>query len=107
MPRLIITQSAKDDIQGSFEWWRDQRSAQQAERWFRGIYKAIRTLRTNADRCGWAAETDLLPEGLRQLLFGVSNRPTHRIVFTLDDDVVTVLRVRHTAQDYLSQDDLT
>ncbi len=106
MPTLVITEPAKNDIQEAFDWWRENRSAEQAERWFRQIYQAIRKLPESPDRYGPAPEADLLPEGLKQSLFGVSNRPTHRIVFTIDVDAITVLRVRHTSQDYLTRDDL-
>ena len=36
-----------------------------------------------------------------------TRRPTHRIIFTVADDVVLVLAVRHVAQDELQPDDLT
>ena len=107
MHKLNITDPAKQDIQGSFEWWRDNRSAEHAERWYRGVYDAIRTLQEQPKRCSMAPETDLLPQDMRQLLFGTGRRPTHRIVFTLADDVVTVLRVRHTSQDDLRMKDMT
>ena len=37
--------------------------------------------------------------GVCQLLFGVGNRAAHRIMFVVDFDAVTILRVRHHAQD--------
>ena len=49
-----------------------------------------------------ALERDLLSQGIRQLLFGLGRRATHRIVFAVDDDAVIVLRVRHASQDALS-----
>jgi hypothetical protein len=33
--------------------------------------------------------------------YGVGSRPTHRAVFTIADDFVLVLAVRHGAQDQL------
>ena len=51
-------------------------------------------------------EVDLLDGGMRQLLFGIGRRPTHRIVFTICDEVITVLRIRHSSQDVLESDDL-
>ena len=107
MRKLIITEPAKNDIQDAYDWWQNNRSTEQADRWFREIYQTIGTLRNNPERCGNAPEKDLLPQGIQQLLFGISRRMTHRVIFTIADDVVTVLRVRHTSQNNLTFDDLT
>jgi len=106
MHRVIITGPAKRDIQGAYDWWAENRSAAQAERWYVGIHAAIQSLRNMPERCLMAAETDLLAQGLRQLLFGMGRRATHRIIFTIDGNTVVVLRVRHTSQDALSLDEL-
>jgi hypothetical protein len=57
-------------------------------------------------RCPRAFEADSLGQEIRQLDFGLGKHPTHRIVSTVADDVVTILRVRHVAQDALSERDL-
>jgi plasmid stabilization system protein ParE len=106
MHRLIITGPAKRDIQGAYEWWAENRSAEQAGRWYAGIHDAIKSLLNMPERCSWATETDLLAQGIRQLLFGLGRRATHRIVFTIEANKVVVLRVRHASQDALSLDDL-
>lgn len=104
--RVLIVPSAENDIRHAVRWWSENRSAEQAERWYNRICPAIATLTQNPERCPLAAETDLLPTGLWQLHFGVSRRATHRIVFTIDDQTVLVLRVRHIAQRALQVDDL-
>ena len=106
MANVIITGPAKRDIRAAYDWWKENRSASQAERWYRGILAASRSLRNNPQRCSPAAESDLLSAGIRQLLFGLGRRPTHRLVFTIEDATVIILRVRHTSQDALSSDDL-
>lgn len=106
MARVIITGPAKRDIQTAYEWWRENRSAEQAIRWYFGIHDAIKSLRDTPERCSLAPETDLLAQGIRQLLFGLGRRPTHRAVFAIDGDTVIILRVRHAAQDSLTLDDL-
>jgi hypothetical protein len=68
--------------------------------------RAIATLRDIADRCAPAIEADLHPLGLRQLLFGLGRRPTHRIIFLVDGKRVIIYRIRHTAQATLDFDDL-
>jgi len=45
MYQVKITEPAKLDIRSSFEWWSDNRSAEQADRWYRGIHKSIASLR--------------------------------------------------------------
>jgi plasmid stabilization system protein ParE len=105
MARVIITGPAKQDIQADYNWWAENRSVEQARRWYLGIHAAIRSLRKKPDRCPRATESDLLAEGIRQLSFGLGRRPTHRIVFAIDGGTVVVLRVRHISQDALSLDD--
>ena len=106
MARVIITGPAKRDIQVAYDWWAENRSAEQAIRWYVGIHAAIHSLRKMPERCAMAAESDLLTQGIRQLLFGLRRRATHRIVFTIEDSTVVVLRVCHSSQDALSWDDL-
>jgi plasmid stabilization system protein ParE len=104
--RVIVTGAAKRDIQAAHDWWAVNRSSEQASRWYRGIYAAITTLNRSPDRCTKANESDLLPQGVRQLLYGLGRKPTHRIVFAIDGDTVVVFRVRHTSQDSLRADEL-
>jgi len=47
MPDLVISEPAEADIQSAYDWWRLNRSAEQAERWFEGIYAIIRSLPEN------------------------------------------------------------
>lgn len=106
MANVIITGPAKRDIRAAYDWWKENRSAQQAERWYPGILAASRSLRNNPQRCALAAESDLLTQGIRQLLYGLGRRPTRRLVFAIEDATVIILRVRHTSQDALTNDDL-
>lgn len=106
MFQVIIADPAEQDIQAAYTWWRDNRSAEQAARWYQKILPAISTLREMADRCPFAVENDLHPHGLRELHFGSGRRPTHRIVFAIEGSIVTILRVRHAAQRELRLEDL-
>jgi plasmid stabilization system protein ParE len=71
MFQVVITEPAEQDIQAAFTWWRDNRSADQAARWYEKIIPAIATLREMPDRCPRASENDLHPLGLRELHFGI------------------------------------
>ena len=106
MFRVIIAGPAQKDIRSAFSWWAAHRSATSASRWYVGIVDAIYSLKSSPDRCTLAPERDLVEQPLRQLLFGLGSRPTHRIVFVVDGSDVIILAVRHAGQDLLLSDDL-
>lgn len=106
MYRVFITERAERDIDEISTWWAENRSRQQAQRWYNGIAAAIRSLADDPERHSLAYETENYSYELRQLNYGLGRRPTHRVVFTISVDVVQVLRVRHLAQDLLSPNDL-
>jgi plasmid stabilization system protein ParE len=106
MFRILITGPAKRDIQAAHDWWVKHRSKEQAGRWYAGIHAAIQSLEHMPERCGLATETNLSIAGVRQLLFGLGRKPSHRIVFGIEGDEIIIFRIRHTSQDFLSPDDL-
>jgi plasmid stabilization system protein ParE len=106
MFRIFITGPAKQDIQFAHDWWAMHRSNEQAGRWYSRIHAAILSLEHMPERCGLATESTLSIAGVRQLLFGLGRRPTHRIVFGIEGDEVIIFRVRYTSQDILTPDDL-
>lgn len=76
-----------------------------AARWNNGIFARIDTLSSDPARCPLADEAAALGFDLRMLLYG-RGRHVYRILFTIDGDTVNVLRVRHAAQDWLTEDDV-
>ena len=107
MFRVIITGPAKRDVREAYDWWAENRSAEQATRWYRGIAAAIKSLGRSPERFPPAWESDLLIQGVRQVLYGLGRRRTHRILFAIDGDTVVVFRVRHASQDALGPEDLS
>jgi plasmid stabilization system protein ParE len=103
---VVLAENARRDLEAACAWWAKNRSYEQAQRWYTGFAAAIRSLSQNPEKHPRAHESEILPYQLRQLNYGVGRRPTHRAVFTIRDDVVVVLRVRHLAQDQLSPDNL-
>jgi plasmid stabilization system protein ParE len=99
--RLEIAESAKADIREAVRWLRDQASPTVADRWLAGLHKAMNTLRKSPRRCPVAAESDRFPEEIRELLHGRRRRHVYRILFTIREDLVVVLYVRHGARDEL------
>ena len=93
-----LTDPAKIDIRQNAEWWATNRSSDQAEQWYIAIIQAIQSLEQMPLRCGLAPESNKFDFDLRQLLFGLSSRLTHRILFGVEDETVTIFRVLHTSQ---------
>ena len=106
MFKVLINATAESDMQSAADWWKQNRSTQQAEHWYDGIYKAIKTLSENPERCSLAAENEHTQKEIRQLLFGVSQKTTHRILFYVDGNSVTVFRVLHVARAKIRDVDL-
>ena len=96
MFKILITRKAEDDIISSATWWRQNRSAEQAERWYNAIHQAIGTLASLPARCPFAEKTE---KEIRNLLFGLSSNPTHRILYYIEEEYVVIFRVLHTSQD--------
>jgi plasmid stabilization system protein ParE len=80
-------------------------SAISADRWNDRIVAAIAALAGDADRHPEADEAADLGLPLRCKAYG-RRRHVYRILFTVDGDAVNVLRVRHTAEDRVTADDL-
>jgi plasmid stabilization system protein ParE len=99
--RVEITASAKADIRETARWFTEQASTAVANRWLAALYKAMSTLRMQPGRCPVAAESHKFPLEIRESLYGRSKKRKYRIVFTIIDDVVYILYVRHTARDEL------
>jgi plasmid stabilization system protein ParE len=104
--RVVITEQAEREMQSALNWWAEHRSKTQADRWYFGLAKAIADLSEKPERHGQSRERDRFAYEIRDLLFGIGRRPTHRAVFAIRGEEVVVLTVRHVAQRDLSPDDI-
>ena len=104
--RVVITEQAEAEMQSAFNWWAEHRSKRQADRWYAGLAKVIADLSENPERHGQSRERDSFTYDIRDLLFGLGRRPTHRAVFTIHGAEVVVLTVRHVAQQDITPDDI-
>ena len=104
--RVVITEQAEREMQSAFAWWAEHRSKRQADRWYAGLAKSIANLSENAERHSQSRERDRFAYEIRDLLFGLGRRPTHRAVFAIRGEEVVVLTIRHVAQQDLSPDDI-
>lgn len=97
--RVVITDRAAEELESAADWWADHRSVSEAGRWYAGFSDALYGLSGFPERCPVAAENGEYSYELRELHYGLSSRPTHRAVFTIINDLVVILSVRHSAQD--------
>jgi len=99
-----ISNSAELDIHQIFNWWHDNRSPDQAIRWYHKIVETIGTLQRMPERCPLAPEAQNIGQPVRQLLFGLGKgRATHRILFMAASDQVRILRVLHVSMAPLAE----
>jgi plasmid stabilization system protein ParE len=102
--RAQITRKAARDIAKQFQWLAENRGTA-AKRWRTSLLHAIDDLEENPRRYPEALESEWYGEGLRELIFG-KRKGAYRILFEIREDVVVILRVRHSAQDQLTPDDI-
>ena len=103
---VVLTDRAHAEMEAAYLWWAEHRSQTQAARWYNTFADAIESLATHPDRYPLSRENDRFPDEIRDLSFGIGRRRTHRAVFTIRQDMVLVLAVRHLAQQDLSPDDI-
>src|SRR5437588_11867434 len=96
---VIIEERAKSDIREAARWMA-QYSPEKATLWHIDIEEAILSLENSPFRCPLAPENQSFEEEIRQLLFG-----KYRILYTVRDEEVHVLYVRHRARDYVRPED--
>lgn len=96
--RVIIEPTANQGIREAYQWIVTQRSPVAAAKWYNALEKKVQTLARHPHRCPVAAENDRFPEEIRELLHGPP-RQRYRVIFTIRNDTVHVIHVRHCAQD--------
>lgn len=104
--RVTILPRAKRQLLEQARWWSENRSSEQALRWLDGFERALATLADNPERCVIARENAAFATTIRELHFGLRNKPTHRAVFEVRGDEVLVHSIRHLAQRDLRPEDL-
>ena len=98
---VIIQPDAQREIEESYAWL-IPRSPQNAPRWLDGLNQAVQSLQQLPQRCPLAPENDAFDYEVRQLLYG--KRPgVYRILFTIHEDFVHILHIRHAARKFLDE----
>ena len=91
--RVIIQPSADVDMDKAYLWMVEH-APDHATKWFNGLEDAIQTLESFPLRCPLAEESGAFAVEIRQLIYG-QRVGAYRILFTVAEDAVQVLHVRH------------
>jgi plasmid stabilization system protein ParE len=90
--RVEVSPPAVEDAIGAWRFIADDSPAA-ADRWYHGLMQAIDSLDTHPRRCRRARESAEFDVEVRQLIYG-----SHRVLFSIQEDRVLVLHIRHTAR---------
>lgn len=100
-----LTDRAQAEWESAFQWWAENRSEAQANKWHNAFADSIKSLRKEPTKFPLSPENGAFPYEIRDLRFGIGRRKTHRAVFTIRPNIVLVIAVRHLAQQNLDPDD--
>lgn len=93
--RIIITPEAESDLRKASSYIRKQGAPLAARKWLAGARKEIKTLANLPERTPLAPEAPAFNEPIHELFYGRGQRGTYRILYTIIDDCVFVLHIRH------------
>jgi plasmid stabilization system protein ParE len=97
--RIVIQPEAFNGMESGYAYI-EQYAPESAQQWATGLMDAITSLETFPARCSLAPEDRYFPQEIRQLFYGKGSG-TYRILFTITEEAVSVLHIRHGAQDTL------
>lgn len=101
--RVVITPEAQGALEVAYRWIEEQ-APSKAKAWAGGFLDAIESLSTMPTRCALAPETVFFDREIRQLLYGKRSQQ-YRALFSIQGDIVSVLFIRHAAQDWIHPED--
>ena len=94
--QVIILPSAERDIGGAYEWLAEL-DAEAAIRWYNRLLEMIFSLDMFPKRCPLAPENEFFNVEIREI-FHSRRQHKYRILFTMSENEVHVLHVRHGAR---------
>ena len=94
--QVIILPSAENDIGDAYEWIAE-RDEDAAIRWYNRLAELMLSLETFPDRAPLAPESKFLQREIRERFHG-RRQHKYRILFTVAEQEVYVLHVRHGAR---------
>ena len=93
---VIILPAAARDIDNAYTWISEQ-NADAAARWYNRLMEVIFSLDTFPERCPLAPESKSFKQEIREIFHG-RRQHKYRILFTVSENEVHVLHVRHGAR---------
>jgi plasmid stabilization system protein ParE len=93
---VIIELPAQEDIAEAHRWLAE-RDPEAADRWFNSLYDQIGSLEIFPERCPLAPESQFFSADIREAFHG-RRQHKYRILFTVTEDEVHILHVRHEAR---------
>ena len=102
--RVRIQPEALAELEACYEWLA-HRNAASAVKWFNGFAEALERLAEFPEGWSIASESVFVAYEVRQLLYG-KRQHKYRALFTIVEDTVHVLHIRHAARQYLNPEDL-
>lgn len=103
---VLITSEAEESLRKNTAWWAENRSPEQAQRWYEGFAEAIIGLGDHPHRYPLARENDQFPYDVHVMNYGIGSHPTHRALYTIRPDAVVVISIRSARQRDATPDDL-
>lgn len=92
--RVEVSAQAERDAEQILDWLLTRHSGRPGIDWFLALDDAFTSLTEFPERCPLAPENTRFPFEIRQLLYG--RKPhTYRILFTINENVVQILHIRH------------
>jgi plasmid stabilization system protein ParE len=101
---VVLTPRAKHNLR-TIHAYIFKQAPHAANDWLDRAERAVVSLEHHPERCPLAPESLSLGKPIRQLLFGVGNRGTYRLLFVVLDRSVYVVHVRHGSRLPLSPDE--
>ena len=96
----------REEADRAYLWLVMHRPLGRAWAWEAALKAALAKLDDDPGRHPLCTDPAVQGRGLRQVAFGPGRRSTHRLVFTVDGDTLTLRTVRGLGQDDLTPEDL-
>lgn len=90
--RVLIQPGAVAELKQAHSWIRGE-APTRAAAWLDDLLESIQTLERMSRRCPVAPESRSFDREIRQLISG-----SYRLLFTIENDAVVVLHIRHGAR---------
>jgi plasmid stabilization system protein ParE len=108
---VVLQRLAKSDLRAAYRWAAERapfaaaRAPFAAARWLDRFQDLLQTLTHHPERCPLARENGKVDDEIRECLFG--KRPyVFRVIFTIIDRSVRVLRIRRAQRRFLTRAEL-